>query len=180
MAELKQKLESVIIALRNDIAGLRTGRATPALVEDIEVDAYGAKQPLKSLAAISTPEPRQITIQPWDRSLIQAVEKAIQASPLGLAPIAEKDVVRLNLPTLTEERKRDLVRLLKEKLETARIAVRRVRDDAMKQVESREKAKEISEDQKFREKQDVEKAIGEANQKIEDLGRAKEIEIMAG
>ena len=180
MIDLRPKLEKVFADLKADISSLRTGRATPALVEDLEVEAYGSRQPLKTLAAISTPEPRQIIIQPWDKSLLPAVEKAIQSSHLGVNPIADKDTIRIALPALTEERKRDFVKLLKEKLESARIQVRRARDEAMKAVEAEEKAKAISEDERFRKKQEVEKTVGECNKKIEELGASKEREIMVG
>lgn len=180
MADLKQSTEKILTDFKAEIFSLRTGRATPALVEDLLVEAYGGKQPLKTLAAISTPDPRQIAIQPWDKSMMQAIEKAIQSSPLGLAPIADKDLIRLALPQLTEDRKKDLVKVLKEKLEQTRIHVRRVRDDAMRDIERRAKAKELSDDQKFRERQEVEKTIGEYNKKIEETGDAKEREIMAG
>lgn len=180
MNELRPKLEKVLTDFKAEVAPLRTGRATPVLVEDIEVEAYGSRQLLKALAAISVPEPRQIVIQPWDKSLLSAIEKAIQSSPLGINPIADKDTIRLALPTLTEERKRDLVKLLKEKLEGARIQVRRIRDEAMKAVDAEEKAKAISEDEEFRKKQEVEKTVGEMNKKIEEAGQGKEREIMAG
>ena len=180
MVDLRPKLEKIFSDLRSDVSSLRTGRASPALVENLEIEAYGERQPLRTLAAISTPEPRSLLIQPWDRSLMPAIEKAIQSSPLGLNPIADKDVIRLSIPTLTEERKRDLVKLLKEKLESARIQIRRLRDEVMKVIEAKEKAKELSEDGRFRQKQEVEKVVGEYNQKIEDLGAAKEREIMSG
>ncbi|OHA08649.1 MAG: ribosome recycling factor [Candidatus Sungbacteria bacterium RIFCSPLOWO2_01_FULL_60_25] len=180
MNELRPRIEKVLVELRADVSSLRTGRATPALVEDIEVEAYGSSQPLKTLAAISTPEPRQVLIQPWDKSVIPAMEKAIRASPLGVNPVVDGNGIRIALPPLTEERKRDLVRVLREKVEQARIQVRRIRDEAMKGIEGRERAKEISEDQKFREKQDAEKVVAECNQKIEETANAKEREIMAG
>lgn len=180
MSDLAQKLSAVTEGLRTDTASLRTGRATPALVEDLNVEAYGVHQSLKTIAAISVPDGRQILIQPWDKSVLPAIEKAIQSSSLGLNPIADKDTIRLSLPTLTEERKRDLVKLLKEKLEHARIQVRRMRDEAMKVVDVAEKAKEISEDEKFRRRQEVEKIVGECNKKLDELGEKKEAEIMAG
>ena len=180
MGELRVKLEKITADLKADISSLRTGRATPALVEDLEVDAYGGRQPLKALGAISTPEARQVLIQPWDKTLLPAIEKAIQASALGLNPIADKDAIRLAIPALTEDRKKDLVRLLREKLEASRIQVRRVRDEAMKAVDAEEKAKRISEDEEFRRKQDVEKTVGEYNKKIEETGQKKEQEIMSG
>ena len=180
MDSLKLTLEKIAADLKTEVSSLRTGRATPALVEDLMVDAYDSKQELKTIAAISTSGAREIVIQPWDKSLMQAIEKEIQASPLGLNPIADKDVIRLALPQLTEDRKKDLIKILKEKLENARIQVRRARDEAMKDIERREKSKEISEDQKFREKQEVEKTIGEGNRKIDELGENKEKEIMNG
>lgn len=180
MNDFTAKLGKVITDLKTDISSLRTGRATPALVEDIEVDAYGAKQPLKALSAISVPEPRQIVIQPWDKTILPAIEKAIQSSSVGLQPIADKDSIRLSLPQLTDERKQQLIKLLKEKLEVARIQVRQHRDGAMKEIDMKERAKEISEDEKFREKQALEKTVADHNKKIEDLGKTKEAEITAG
>ncbi len=178
--ELKSQLERILAGLKAELTPLRTGRASPVLVEDLEIEAYGARQPLKALAAIFAPEARQILIQPWDKSLLPAIEKAIQSSPLGINPIADKDTIRLALPMLTEERKRDLVKVLKEKLEGARIQVRRIRDEAMKAVEAEEKAKAISEDEEFRKKQEVEKIVGACNKKIEETGQGKEREIMTG
>lgn len=180
MDDFTHKLQKIISDVRSDISSLRTGRATPALVEDLAVEAYGTAQPLKSLSAISTPEPRQILIQPWDKSLLPAIEKAIMSSPVGLQPIADKDAIRLSLPVLTEERKQHLAKLLREKLEEARIRVRQLRDGVMKDIDVREKAKEISEDEKFRRREEVEKTVGEHNKKIEELGGAKEKEIMTG
>lgn len=179
--DIKHTFEGILAALKAGTGSLRTGRATPALVEDIEVEAYGSKQPLKALAAISSPEPRQIVIQPWDKSTLPAIEKAIQsANALGVNPIADKDTIRISLPTLTEERKVSLIKLLKEKLEQSRIHIRKVRDEAMKEVEAEEKSKKISEDEKFRKKQDIEKMVGEYNKKAEELASAKEREIMSG
>lgn len=180
MTDLAKKLDEIITGLKTEVAPLRTGRATPALVENLEVEAYDLRQPLKTLAAISTPDGRQVVIQPWDKSLIPAIEKAIRGSALGLNPVADKDMVRLPIPSLTEERKKDLVKILREKMEQARIQVRRLRDEVMKEVDAEEKAKNISEDERFRKKQEVEKKIGEGNKKIEELGAAKEKEIITG
>lgn len=180
MIDLRPKLEKIIADLKNEIVSLRTGRATPALVEDLEIEAYGAKQSLKTLAAISSPESRMLLIQPWDKSILPAIEKAIQGAPLGLNPIADKDTIRLSLPALTEERKKDLVKMLGEKLEQGRIQVRRLRDEVIKEIVAEEKTGEISEDERFRKKQEVEKTVGEINRKIEELGQVKEKEIMTG
>ena len=179
MGELKQKLEKIIEGLRQSTASIRTGRATPALVEDVAVDYYGVKTPLKALASISVPGPREIVIQPWDRAALQPIESAIQASSLGLAPIADRDVIRLSIPALTEERRREFVKNLHRHAEDARIAVRAGRDDAMKEIDRREKAKDISEDERFRLRADAQKTVDECNKKIEELVGKKEQEIMA-
>lgn len=180
MNDLSAELKKIILGLKADVSSLRTGRATPALVEDLAVEAYGGRQILKTLAAISIPEPRHILIQPWDRTLVPAIEKAIQVSSLGVQPIADKDSIRLALPTLTEERKGELVRVLKEKMESSRIQIRRMRDEAMKEIEVQEKSKQISEDERFRKKQEVENVVSEYNKKIEELGAVKEKEIAVG
>ena len=179
MIDLKPKFEKIVEHLKNEVASLRTGRATPALVEDLEVDYFGSKTPLKAVASISSPEPRSLVIQPWDKNAIQPIEKAIQSSSLGLNPVTDRDVIRLSIPPLTEERRKELVKLLGRYLEEARIKVRRDREEAVKEVDRKEKAKEISEDEKFREKSEVQKQVDEINKKIEDMGVSKEKEIMA-
>src|SRR3989338_355874 len=178
MSDLRQKLEKIVGYLKNETAGLRTGRATPALVEDLEVDYYGTKTPLKALASISSPEPRTLVIQPWDKNAIQPIEKAIISSPLGINPVADREVIRLTIPALTEERRKELTKLLGRHLEDARIKVRKEREDSLREIDHKEKAKEISEDEKIRQKNEVQKAVDEINKKIEDIGSAKEKEIM--
>ena len=177
---LKEKLNKVIEHFKNEITVLRTGRATPALVEDLAVDYYGTKTPLKALASISTPDPKQILIQPWDKGALQPIEKAIQSSQLGLNPIVDGVYVRLNLPQLTEERRKDLTKILGQKAEEAKISVRKAREEALKEVEEQEKKKEISEDEKFRKKSEAQKTVDETNKKIEEIVSAKEKEIMGG
>lgn len=175
---LKEKLNGVVAHLKSEISNLRTGRATPALVEDLEVDYYGSKTPLKAIASISSPEPRTLVITPWDKQVLPALEKAIQSSALGLNPIAERDLIRLSIPALTEERRRELTKLLGRHVEDARITVRKHREEALKSIDAREKQKEISEDEKFRLKNEVQKLVDETNKKIEEMGSAKEKEIM--
>lgn len=178
MENFKQKLEKMIEHLKSELASLRTGRATPALVENLEVEYYGSKTPLKAVAAISVPEPRTLTIQPWDKNTIPAIEKAIQNSQLGLNPITDRDAIRLTIPQLTEERRKELTKLLGRHLEDARIQVRREREEILKEIDRKERAKEISEDEKFRQKSEVQKTVDEINKKIEVAGAAKEKEIM--
>ena len=143
MEDFKQKATNTIEHLKSEIGSLRTGRATPALIEDLEVEYYGAKTPLKAIAAISNPEPRTLVIQPWDKGAMQSIEKAIQTSPLGINPVADRDVIRLSIPPLTEERRKDLVKLLGRFVEDARITVRKEREDALRAIDSQFKAKEI-------------------------------------
>lgn len=176
--DFKQNLEKTVEALKTELARLRTGRATSALVEDLMVDYYGTKTPLKALAAISSPEPRSLIVQPWDKNSVQAIEKAIQSSSLGLHPATDREAIRLTIPPLTEERRKELAKLLGRHLEDARIAVRRAREEEIKEIDRKEKAKEISEDEKFRQKSDVQKIVDECNKKIEVTGKAKEKEIM--
>lgn len=178
MSELKQNLEKIIEHLKHEVASLRTGRATPALVEDLEVDYYGAKTPLKAIAAISSPEARQLVIQPWDKGAMPAIEKAIQGSSLGLNPVADRDAIRLTIPQLTEERRKELAKLLGRHLEDARIAVRREREEALKEIDYAEKAKEISEDEKFRMRNEAQKIVDGINNKIDEVGSGKEREII--
>lgn len=178
MNDLKQKMEKILARLREEAASLRTGRATSALVEHIEVDYYGVKTPLKALAAIAVPDARQIVIQPWDKNAVQPIERAIQASTLGLAPITDHDAIRLAIPQPTEERRRDLAKLLGKMTEEARIHVRRDRDEILKEIDRRCKAKEVGEDERDRQKKDAQKIIDETNKKIEETAAAKEKEIM--
>lgn len=177
-SDFSSKLEKIIAQLKIEVGSLRTGRASPALIEDLEIDYYGTKTPLKAVAAISSPSARELTIQPWDKNAIQPIERAIQASSLGLNPVTDRDMIRLTIPALTEERRRDLTKLLGRMLEDARIKVRKDREDALREVDRMEKAKEISEDEKFRDKNGIQKHVDETNKKIEDIGTTKEKEIM--
>lgn len=178
MEETKKNIEPVIERLKQDVAGLRTGRATSALVENIEVEYYGTRSPLKALAAITTPGPREIVIQPWDKGALQPIERAVAASALSLAPIADRDVIRLSIPALTEERRKELVRTCGSYIEEARIKIRRIRDETLKAVEREYKEKKMGEDERDRQKKDVQKVIDDANKRIEEIATAKEKEIL--
>lgn len=178
MDDMKPKLEKILERLRHETSSLRTGRATSALVEQIEVDYYGTKTPLKALASIAVPDARQIVIQPWDKNAVQPIERAIQSSPLGLAPITDHDAIRLSIPQLTEERRRDLGKLLGKMVEEARIHVRRERDEALKHLERDYKDKKMGEDEWTRGKKEIQKIIDDTNKKIEEAASAKEKEIM--
>ena len=158
---------------------LRTARATPALVEDLEVEQYGSKVPLKTIASISNPEPRALVIKPWDKSTIPAIEQAILRSPVGLNPITDREAIRLSIPPLTEERRRELAKLLGRRAEDARIKIRQIREDELSELDLLYKAKEISEDEKFRRKNELQKKVDEANRKILETAAHKEKEIAA-
>lgn len=178
ISEKRKDLDRALEHMQAEFAKLRTGRATPSLVENVMVEYYGAKTPLKQIAAINTPEPRQITIQPWDRGAISAIEGAIRESDLGLNPINDGILIRLNIPALTEERRKELVKVLNNKSEEGRIALRNVREDALKEVQNMEKEGLISEDDKFRAKEKLQGVIDEYNKKIEEIRDRKEKDIM--
>lgn len=174
----EKDLHTIIDRFEGELKELRTGRAHISMVENIEVEAYGAKTPLMHVAAISSPDARSLVIKPWDKSTMQAIEQALMKANLGANPIAEKDQIRLSIQPPTEERRRDLVKLLGKKEEEARIAVRRFRDDIWKTIQDEEKKGTISEDQKFSQKEKMEKIIESGNKKIAEISAKKEREIM--
>ena len=178
ISDLKPILDKAIAHFGTEIANLRTGRATSALVEDIIVECYGTKMPIKQIAAIHAPEPRLILIQPWDKSIIKEIEKVIISTRPGLNPVTDGDVIRINLPLLTEERRKELVKLLGQYAESARISIRQIRDEAWKTIQELEKEGQIREDDKFRGKDALQEAMDEYNKKIKDIAEAKEKEIM--
>lgn len=173
----KELFDKCIEHLKHDISGLRTGRATPALVEDITVEAYGVKQPLKALASISVTDAKTLTIEPWDKSVLQAVESGIRNSQLGINPVNDGKLLRLPLPELTTERRQELIKVLHQKLEAARISVRKVREEAKQMIEMMEKEGEMSEDDKYKQVSTLEEMVKEYNEKIKAVGAEKETEI---
>ena len=175
---LKPDLEKTIEYLQSELNSLQVGRATSTLVEDIEVDCYNSKMPLKQLAAINTPDPKQIIVQPWDKEIVKDIEAAIRNSKLNFSPVVDGDVIRLNIPPLNEERRKELVKILKEKIEECHISVRRHREEAWKTIQAQEQQSLISEDDKFRAKDELQKLIDEYNKKIEEIGQRKESEII--
>jgi len=175
--KLEGALTHVLEVFTKDIASMRTGRASPALVEDIEADYYGARTPIKHMAAIHVAGPTEIHIQPWDKQALKHIEAALQASKLGINPVVDKDMVRLMLPSLTGERRAQLVKLLHEKAEEARIAVRRAREDAIRHAQKLFDEKQIREDEKFKAKDAIQKCVDAYNGKIEEAVEKKEQEI---
>lgn len=171
-------LDEAVSRYQNQLSQIRTGRASAGLLENLPVDYYGTKTPLKQLASITVPESRLIVVQPWDRGGLQAVETAIRSSDLGLNPVNDGQVIRVSIPPLTEERRKELVKFLNQKTEEARINVRNLREEAWKKIQSFEKSGAISEDDKFRGKDDLQKLVNEHNEKIENIREKKEKEIM--
>lgn len=176
--KIKPEMEKTISFLEKEFAKIRTGRASISLVEDIIVDCFGQKFPLKQLAAISSPEPKQIVIQPWDKSYIESIEKAISKSSLGTSPVVDKDILRINLPPLSDDYRKTLVRILSEKQEEARKTIRHWRGEAWEEVQEKTKTGEIREDDKFRAKDELQKLVDEYNKKIEEMGERKKKEIL--
>lgn len=174
---VRPEMEKVFMFFQGELARLRTGQASPALVEDVRVSVFGQNMPLKQLAGISCPERRQILIQPWDRSYIESIEKALQQGSLGTSPVVEEGAIRVHLPQLTQEYREQLVKLLREKAEDARKALRKKREDAWEEIQERAKKGEVREDDKFRAKDELQKLIGEYNAKIEELVERKKEEI---
>src|SRR5882724_2257013 len=176
--ELKRRMQGAVQALKQELGGLRTGRASASLLDPIQVEAYGSHMPLNQLATVSVPEPRLISVQVWDRSMVHAVEKAIANSQLGLAPSTEGQVLRLRIPELNEERRKELVKVAHKYAEAAKVAVRHVRRDGMDTVKKLEKNHEISEDDQKRLDNDVQKATDAMIAEIDQLLAAKEKEIL--
>jgi ribosome recycling factor len=174
----KPEFEKSFKFLEGEMAKIRTSRASPALVEDIEVTAFGSKFPLKQLAAISTSQTNQIVIQPWDISYIEPIEKAISQSGLGMSCAVDKNILRLNLPLLTEEYRQALTKTLSEKAETAKQTIRRQREDVWNKIQDAQKAKQITEDDKFRGKDELQKIIDDYQEKIKSLVEKKKQELI--
>ena len=176
--DAEHRMRSAIQVLHDDLSAIRTGRASPALVEKLPIEYYGAPTPLQQLASISIPEPRTITIKPFDAATIKVIEKAIQSSDLGLNPNNDGKVIHLNLPPLNEERRRDLVKHVHHRLEESRIAVRNIRRDAHNDMRDFEKEKLISEDDLERGEEDLQKLTDRFVEEIAAHGKNKEVEIM--
>ncbi|MCA3562572.1 MAG: ribosome recycling factor [Aestuariivirga sp.] len=177
-ADIKRRMHGAVDALKHDFGGLRTGRASASLLEPVHVDAYGANMPLAQVASVSAPEPRMLQINVWDRGLVIAVEKAIRASNLGLNPQTEGQVIRLRMPDLTQERRKELVKVAHTYAEKARVAVRNVRRDGMDHLKQLEKAHLISEDEHKKKADEVQKMTDDAIKDIDQALKHKEQEIM--
>lgn len=177
-ADLQRRMQGAVDALKHDFGGLRTGRASTALLDPIQVEVYGANMPISQVATVSAPEPRLLSVQVWDKSNISAVEKAIRAAGLGINPVTDGQMIRLPIPDLTEERRKELAKLASQYAEKARVAVRNVRRDGMDNLKQDEKKKEISEDEHKRLDTEVQKLTDDTIKDIDDAFHAKEKEIL--
>jgi ribosome recycling factor len=177
-ADIEARMGRAVEAMERDLAGIRTGRASTALVERLHVEYYGTQTPLNQLAGISVPEPHQIVIQPWDRGVLGAIEKAILKSDIGLMPNMDGTVVRLNIPPLTEERRRDIVKLVHKRMEEARVEVRNHRREAADDIKRRERDGEVGVDEGRRELDHLQKVTDRWIDEVDRVGKAKEQEVL--
>jgi ribosome recycling factor len=178
LADVKRRMQGAINAFKNDLASLRTGRASPNLLDPIQIDAYGAMMPISQVATVNVPEPRLLSVQVWDRGMVAAVEKAIRESDLGLNPQTEGQVIRLRIPEMNEQRRKEMVKVAHKYTEEAKIAVRHVRRDGLDLLKKLEKDSAISEDDGKRHADQVQKATDQFVAEIDTLLAAKEKEIM--
>src|SRR3982075_1810773 len=176
--ELKRRMQGATQSLKHELGGLRTGRAAASMLEPVQVEAYGTHMPLNQLATISVPEPRLLSVQVWDKSMVRALEKAIAASNLGLTPSTEGQVLRLRIPELNEERRRELVKVAHKYAEAARVAVRHVRRDGLDVLKKLEKDHKIAKDDHDRSAEQVQKATDEAIADIDRMLATKEKEVL--
>jgi len=174
---LKPELEKTTQFLKSELVKIKTSRATPAMVEDIEIDCYNQKFPLKQLASINVPQPRLISIQPWDKATLQDIEKGIR-NKSGFSPVVDGDLIRINIPTLNEEQRKEYCKIIADKTEEARISIRLQREKAWKEIQEMEKKGEIREDDKFRAKDELQKLVDDCNEKIDEMKKQKEQDVM--
>ena len=178
LAETERKMDSSINALKRELSTIRTGRATPALIENVAVDYYGVSTPLNQIASISAPDARAIMVQPWDKQALQEIEKSLIKSDMGFNPSNDGNTITIPIPPLTQERRQDMVRLLKRKLEESKVSIRNVRRDGIDSLRKLERAKSISQDENRRTQEQLQKSTDSHVKVVEELGVGKETEIM--
>ena len=178
LAETERKMDSSINALKRELSTIRTGRATPALIENVAVDYYGVSTPLNQIASISAPDARAIMVQPWDKQALQEIEKSLIKSDMGFNPSNDGNTITVPIPPLTQERRQDMVRLLKRKLEDSKVSIRNVRRDGIDSLRKLERAKSISQDENRRTQEQLQKSTDSHVKVVEELGVGKETEIM--
>jgi ribosome recycling factor len=178
LQELKTAIAKAHEALKRELSKIRTGRANPALLDSIRVDAYGAPTPISQLATVAVPEARMLTIKPWDKSQIKAIEKALVQSPLGLTPMNDGEMIRLPMPPLTEERRKELTKLVKRAGEDTKVVVRKARHDAKELIKGFVDEREIGEDDGERAQKEIEELIQKANTEVDQIVSRKEKDIL--
>jgi len=178
LEKARQRMDSALEALRREFASVRTGKASPALLDSIRVEAYGSKVPLNQVGTVAAPEPRLLTITPWDKSLLKEIDRGLRESDLGLNPSNDGTIIRVPIPALTEERRREFVKHLHKMAEEARVAVRQARKDANDDVKARQKKEGLSEDDIRREQDKVQKLTDQYIGKVEEILKGKEAEVM--
>jgi ribosome recycling factor len=178
LGDVKRRMQGAINALKHDLGSLRTGRASPNLLDPLQIDAYGSPMPITQVATVSVPEPRLLSVQVWDRSMVSAVEKAIRESDLGLNPQTEGQVIRLRIPEMNEQRRKEMVKVAHKYAEEARVAVRHVRRDGLDLLKKLEKDGAIGQDDEKRQADQVQKATDQAIAEVDSVLQAKEKEIM--
>jgi len=176
--DIEEKMRTSVDGLKGELATIRTGHATPALIEHIKVEYAGVPTPLNQIAGISAPGARLLVIQPWDRSSIRSIEKAILKSDLGLNPVSDGSIIRLNIPPLSEERRQELIRIVRRRVEERKIVIRNLRREAMEELKGLEKNKDISQDEHKRALNQLQKLTDSFISDIEQIGRDKEVELM--
>ncbi|MBU1165106.1 ribosome recycling factor [Patescibacteria group bacterium] len=177
--EQKEEFEKSIDFLKKELAGIRTGRANPKIVENILVDSYGTKTQLKQLASITVPEARTLLIQPWDKNITKDIEKAINQAGIGISPVADGNNIRLTMPAMTEESRKDFVKIINEKAENSRISIRQVRDKIKEEIIKQEKNKELTEDDRYQLIKDLDELTKKYNEQVKEIADAKEKEVMS-
>jgi ribosome recycling factor len=177
LKETEARMKKAVEVLQGDLATIRTGRASPALIEKLRVDYYGTPTPLNQLAAISVPEPRLMIVRPYDPTSLSEIDRAILKSDLGLTPVNDGKLIRLPIPRLTEERRQELARVVGRRVEEARVAIRNCRRDALRDLREMEKEKLVSEDEHYRGREDMQKLTDKYVEQVDEVGRAKEEEV---
>ena len=178
LQKAKQRMEAALEALRREFGAVRTGKASPALLDTVRVEAYGSRMPLNQVGTVSAPEPRLLTVQPWDRALMKDIEKAIREADLGLNPSNDGTIIRIPVPALTEERRKEYVRLLHKLAEEQRVAIRQARKDANDEIKHRQKDEGMSEDDVRREQAEVQKLTDQYIARVDEIMKHKEAEVM--
>lgn len=175
---LKRKLGEAVEIVVVDLATVRTGRAKPSLIENVKVEAYGSMMGMREVASINTPDPSLLIVSPWDKGLIEAVEKAIRDADLGLSPVVDGEQIKIPIPVLTEERRKELVKLVSQKIESGRVLIRQIRGESKEDIEKFKDEPGVSEDDIHRWLEEMQRAVDEYTEKIEELGKEKEKDLM--